>query len=130
MTFKNLLTQNDRVLHVPSKRQGKVTTTPRESSRRAAILFDGSGVSAKYIDVMDLRLLVNNVPEEVPPIEGTPPEEVAEPTVAVRGSALDVVTRERDANVAEMETMTLRFRVLKTANERLDRAIIVLKGGE
>lgn len=127
--FANNCTENDRVLDIESKCQGKVARTPRDpGSRRTAILFDGT-VSPRYVDVMRLRLVVKGVPEENPPIEGEPPPlPVSGPSAMLaESSALEVIEQEYARNAAEMETCQNRYKLLKAANERLDRARTILK---
>lgn len=134
MSFSNNLQKNDRVLDTVSGRQGKVKWTPRApAQRRTAILIDGRSVH-QYLDVMQLRLIVDGkTPEETPPVDGTPPEEpmrrpagAAGPTDAVTASALETLRVERARNANEMSEIEQRFRTLKAANEKLDRAIAVL----
>lgn len=132
MAFSNNLQQNDRVLDTVSGRQGKVARTPRSpEQRRTSIVFDGNS-AAQYLDVMQLRLIVNGkTPEEGPPVDGTPPEdEKPVPTAAANGhvltAALDALKKERAHNVEDMDELDKRFRALRDANEKLDKAIALL----
>lgn len=135
MPFTNNLQKNDRVFDTASKRQGKVMWTPRSpEQRRTAVLFDGHRV-ATYLDVMQLRLVVGGKTiEEVPPVDGMPPEET-DPTarkkpaaIAIHPttSAVDTLKAERTRNAEEMMRIEGRFKTLKSANEKIDRAISVL----
>lgn len=131
--FRNNLQKNDRVFDTVSNRQGKVAWTPRDSgSRRTALVYDGQ-TAPQYRDVMQLRLITNGrTPEDVPPVDGTPPALEPEHTAARIEpqpdgmSALDALKSERASNAQEMTRIEARFRLLKNSNERLDRAIAVM----
>lgn len=131
--FSNNLDKNDRVLDVVSNRQGKVNVQPREATRMTKVLFDGKS-SAVYVDVMNLRLVLNGkAAEDVPPIDGEPPPlpsaKVAGPAAAAplgQGDPLELLRAQHAGNESEKLVITARFKELTTANERLDRAITAL----
>jgi len=55
------------------RRQGTVSSQPRENSTNIAVVLDGN-TSFRYFPIKDLRYLINGVtPEEHPPMEGEPP---------------------------------------------------------
>lgn len=131
--FSNNLDKDNRVLDVVSNRQGKVSVQPRESTRMTKVLFDGKS-SAVYVDVMNLRLVLNGkAAEDVPPIDGEPPPlpsaKVAGPAAAPpigQGDPLELLRAQHAGNEHEKLVITARFKELTTANERLDRAITAL----
>ncbi len=158
--FTNNLILNDRVLDTVSGKQGKVKKTPRSpSQRRTSIVFDGQQ-TPRYLDVMQLRLLIGGQPERVAPVEGEPPP-LREPKNVVRQpcdncspefdcyrskmaccrkvplkpvdvptSALETLKAERTRNTLALAEHEKQFRALKSANEKLDRAIAVFSESE
>jgi hypothetical protein len=134
--YRNNLQKNDRVFHVPTKRQAKVDKDPRETSRMVSIVFDGIH-TPKYVDIREVRLMPDGrTPENVPPCDGDPNEDggvglATTPKIRVQGTAtpmglLESAKGERARNATEMQVLETRFKHLKAANEKLDRAIAVL----
>lgn len=81
MTFCNNLRKGDQVLF-KGVRKATVANNPRESSLWVALLFEGCK-ALRYEHIRHLRLVVDGVPEEVPPCDGDLPDESAKsPTVA------------------------------------------------
>ena len=70
--FHNNLRTGDQVFHVARKQRGIVDRDPSPKGRETRVIFDGM-VNAKRADVLDLRLIVNGVPEEHPPVDGEAP---------------------------------------------------------
>lgn len=70
LPFCNNLRKGDPVQY--QGRRGVVASQPRESSALTQVLFDGIK-SPRYLPVLDLRLLIDGVPEDVPPCDGVPP---------------------------------------------------------
>lgn len=133
--FNNNLEKNDRVYDTVSKRQGKVARDIRDpSSRRVCILLDGdASASAKYVDVMQLRLMPDGrTPEQDAPVDGVPPvEEPKRAAVQPRAhseepDALSALRSELERNNTEMNGMNARFKFLKEKNEKLVLAISAL----
>jgi hypothetical protein len=131
-TYRNNLQKGDRVMHAPTKRVGTVAVSPRESSRNTSILWQGSS-QAKYVDVLELRLIVNNQPEEVPPCDGAPPGRETAASLAASSSgggyangSIESLKRDRDLLDQQMNEMNEKFKKLREYRERLDRAIQVL----
>lgn len=128
--YRNNLQKNDRVFDTVSKRQAKVDKDPRETSRMVSIVYDGIH-TPKYVDIRQLRLMPDGrTPETVPPCDGDPDEpEEKQPTVRPTATPLGLLESakgERQRNAAEMQGLETRFKFLKAANEKLDRAIAVL----
>lgn len=129
--FCNNLAKNDRVFDTVSKKHGTVFRQVNEDSRSVCVLFDGNSTS-KYVDVMRLRIVLNGkVAEDVPPIDGEPPlpdgDAVAAPKPRRASTALESLIDQRTANIAELANINLRFTALKAENEKIDRAIDILK---
>lgn len=129
--FSNNLDLNNRVLHVPSGKQGKVAVQPRDRTRMTKIIFDGRS-SGQYVDVMDLRLILDGkVAEDVPPVDGEPPEKPGPNTRAPapagpQGSALELLRIKRGQNAHAMQALEQQFREIKAENEKIDKAIAAL----
>lgn len=134
--YRNNLVKNDRVFHVPTKRQAKVDKDPRETSRQVSIIFDGIN-TPRYVDIRELRLMPDGrTPEDVPPCDGDPNEQGGvglatgvRPPVATAPKVPDLLATaraQRDANTAEMAGLETRFKTLKSANLKLDHAIEIL----
>lgn len=139
MSYRNNLQKGDRVVHAETKRPGDVKWAA-ESSVWAGVVWQGTK-SPQQVHVSKLRLVVNGVPEDVPPIDGEIPaavsaDRIAAPATAPRvrvdstgePGALAVLKRERAALTAEMDALNAAFRVAKAKAERLDKAIAVLEG--
>jgi hypothetical protein len=71
MPFCNNLRKGDTVDH--RGRRGVVFSQPRERSAKAHVLFEGID-TPRYLPVLELRLVVDGVPEDVPPCDGEPPK--------------------------------------------------------
>ncbi len=129
--FRNNLEKNDRVFDTESKRQGKVARTPRdEQARMVAVVFDGT-TTARYVDVMQLRLMPDGrTPEEFPPVNGSPPTiEETEHKSSDSPEPPDALAALRDElgrNNHEMTGMNARFKLLREKNDRIERAIAAL----
>ncbi len=138
--YKNTLRTGDQVWDVVRKRRGVVDAQPREKSVLIAVILDGN-TAPKSIYVGDLRYIVpGGASEETPPIEGALPpapesyRQVKAPRAprAVRAPAVaDSPTKHledrRAAIAAEMDTMTKRATELRAEDEKLEKAIAVLK---
>lgn len=88
--FCNNLRKGDEVEHAVSKRRGVVDSNPRETSAQVQIVYDGTH-SCRYVPIMDLRLLVDGKPEEVPPCDGLPNDERVRRRMTVPPSASTAV---------------------------------------
>lgn len=133
--FCNNLKENDRIFDTVTKRQGKVARTPKnERNRRTCIMLDGEKAQ-RYVDVMQLRFMVDGKPEDVAPVDGVPSEDAAPKprsnaavsTAPKFDSALAAMTDEVERNNVELASIEKRFRELKVKNERLGQAIALLK---
>lgn len=71
LPYCNNLRKDDVVEVASTLRRGVVATGPREQSRTVAVLLHGTN-TPRYLDVLDLRLVVDGKSEEVPPIDGDP----------------------------------------------------------
>lgn len=69
-TFKNNLRTLDIVMH--GDRKAVVWGQPRESSTQVQVMYPGCK-APRYVPVVDVRLIVDGKPEDVPPIDGVPP---------------------------------------------------------
>ncbi len=135
--FRNNLVQNDRVFDTVSTRQGKVSRTPKnDQNRMTCILFDGTQ-SEKYVDVMQLRLIVDGrTPEDVPPIDGEPPADgqprpartPAAPRFAGASDdpALNLEAEIKLIDVRQAE-ITAEFKGLTARKEKFTKALEVLR---
>lgn len=133
--FCNNLKAGDRVMDVKSKRQAKVQRTPQDdTSRMTCIIYEGT-TTGRYVDVMDLRLILNGRIEEVPPIDGeAPPLNSIKSKVRVTSDfgrptdPLSMLKAQKQAHAEEIKTMEDRCRTIRAEDERLDRAIAALEG--
>ena len=141
--YKNTLRTGDQVWDVIRKRRGVVDAQPREKSVLIAVILDGN-TAPKSIYVGDLRYIEpGKKPEEhedVPPIEGDLPpapesyrqaKEPREPRAprapAVQDSPTKHLEDRRAAIKVEMDAMTKRATELRAEDEKLEKAIAVLK---
>ncbi len=133
LPFSNNLKKDDRVFDTGSKRQGRVPRDPQsEKQRMTPVIFDGR-TSVQYVDVMQLRLVVDGRQiEDNPPIDGIPPElhsRTAAPAAAAPAKEPDAVTMLREVKgkiAAEISAIEKRFKELKAEEERIDKALAAL----
>ncbi len=122
MPFRNNCQQGDEVVDVVLNRKGVVAMTPRERSTKTAVRFGGN-VTAVYVGVARLRLLVNGQPETVPPCDGElPPDSTLDDDPKPndhKSIALDAVKTERAKIKAELAVIEADFKKLKAIDERL-----------
>lgn len=72
MIYCNNLKKGDRVMHAVKKRFATISAQPRETSVLVQVIWDGTK-AVQSAPVMDLRLIVDGRPEDVPPVDGEPP---------------------------------------------------------
>lgn len=70
--YRNNLRKGDTVEVSGDGRRGTVACQPRESSTRVMIKLDGLA-TPRYFPVLQTRLVVDGVPETVPPVSGEVP---------------------------------------------------------
>ncbi len=138
--FKNTLRSGDQVFDVARKRRGIVHAQPREKSVMISIIFDET-TTPKPTYVGDLRWIPTGEkePENDPPIEGElpprpetaqvprPPKPARVWVGASENSAVNQLAERRLAIAGELDSMTKRATVLRTEDDKLARAIEVLK---
>lgn len=136
LPFCNNLKKDDPVLDTVSNRPARVARTPQSDQQRmVALTFQGTN-SSRYIDVMQLRLIVNGKPEPDAPVDGTPPpfnEKIITRSNSTHGiptttekTPLQMLQDKRASNLAEIETMTKRATDLRLEVNRIDKAILAL----
>jgi hypothetical protein len=121
--YANNLRKNDPVIDANTKRPGKVAADVRETSRTVLVQFQGES-SPRRTDVMDLRLVVDGRPEEIPPINGVPPPRAG--AARSRNDALESLKADRAAVDAEMRIIEGQFKDRRERRDRLDQAIKIM----
>jgi hypothetical protein len=139
--FKNTLKSGDQVFDIARKRRGIVHAQPREKSVMISVIFDET-TTPKPTYVGDLQFVVpgnGGKHEDDPPIEGElPPRpetaQVPRPTRPVPGfsgsssnSAINQLAERRVAIAHELDSMNGRAKELRAEDDKLARAIEVLK---
>lgn len=140
--FKNNLVQGDRVFCVPTSRFGTVNWSPRKPDQRMiCVLLDGTS-SPRYFDVLEVRLVVDGIAEDVPPIDGK--AENAPPLPGATGQTAAIprnpppqlisvipglaeLKRARDDLDVGIRSIVDRHATLKAQRERLAQAIDILE---
>lgn len=133
--FNNNLLKDDVVFDVVRQRRGVVAMTPRQPEKAVtvAVIFDGTD-TFRYIHVGQLRFWPPGEKqyENVPPIDGELPvggQAIAlKPRPVFAVSALDAALERREQIKREMSHLEEEFRRLRVEDERLIKAIEVLKG--
>lgn len=130
MSYRNNLQKGDRVVHAETKRPGDVKWAA-ESSVWAGVVWQGTK-SPQQVHVSKLRLVVNGVPEDVPPIDGEIPASVSadriDPSPVSTPDGLAALRAERRVLTDEMQRLNDTYRIAKGKADRIDKAISVLEG--
>lgn len=132
--FRNNLAAGDAVQHAVTKRPGNVRWA-RETSIWAGVVWQGT-TSPQQVHVSKLRLVVNGVAEEVPPVDGEIPPIVdvekpardhkTEQFIAQRPDGVAALKQEREVIARRMDELQREFVDLKAKRDRIDKALAVL----
>jgi len=123
LPYCNNLKKGDHVLDVVSKTRGKVAADPRENATTASVSF---GISIRRIPVADLRLIVDGVPEDVPPCNGTPPQRDEAPA-RPRYEKMTPMQARIAGLEADLRDLDLGFAEYHKSRKRIVAAIEALK---
>lgn len=132
LPFSNNLRRGDRVRETKLNRDGTVVMQPRRSSIKAMVALDGLS-GARQFHLQSLRLLVNGVPEDVPPFDGELPAGAAVKAPATVGlSGARPAAAGAEPRDAEQREMTLLEKVTKyeARSQPIQAPAVTLKDGE
>ena len=126
--FTNNLKRDDPVEEASTKKRGTIARAPWRKLRAVYVRFNGEP-KERRVDVMDLRLVVDGVAEDVAPVTGDAPPLVRTastgPTVADPASAIKA---QRETIKKRMDSMTEEFKGLRLLDDRLSKALAALEG--
>lgn len=137
--FRNNLVQNDRILDTISNKQGKVARTPKnDKNRMTCVQYDGQSAQ-RYVDVMQLRIIVDGrTPDDGPPIDGEPPalEEKTPRAAATAAAGYDpgpgvdmagALEHEIKALDERMGELNREFKILDAQKQKFQKALDILR---